>query len=255
MFPKDSHLKSCWHWEMGFCLLNWLGAELLGWEEVFHDYQVGKSTTKQFPQRAEWGEMIGSVGERTWSINGFKNHQGFRECLSAPCPGRAPVCHCSFPPLELLALQVKEPVSSRMSSSFYKHFPVRIKQKQVTGKGTGSSSSGLAFECGCDDWATHSCLLKRAPSRQWHSLRDSTPGPRITFSLSWIGLWKKIFLGLSNPPGTLRPRWWCLGCIWLCGSFSVYRALSMSELSVFFLRGCSFYCTCPGRNWDRLVIS
>lgn len=24
---------------------------------------------------------------------------------------------------------------------------------------------------------------------------------------------------------------------------------------MFFLRGCSFYCTCPGRNWDRLVIS
>lgn len=84
------------------------------------------------------------------------------------------------------------------------------------------------------------------------------PEPRVITSLSGteIGWWKKKnFRGLSNPPSSLWPCGWCLDCIRLCGSFSVYRLLSASESSVLFLHGYSFYCTRPGTGTELLFTS
>lgn len=123
----------------------------------------------------------------------------------------------------------------------------------------GSSSSCLPFGCGRDNWSLLEAFWKMPALGS-----DVGSGTLLSWArdnqLSVLNRErmverKKDFPGPSHLPSTPWPWRWCLGCIWLCGSFSVYRLLSRSELSVFSLRGYSFYCTCPGRNWDRIVIS
>lgn len=136
--------------------------------------------------------------------------------------------------------------------SLYKHIPMRIKSEQIP---WDKSRIFQLWSSICKDWVTFRSLLKKADSTEIQTWGLCSPEPwQSSLCLEQRqDSRKRDFRAFSTFP-VLCGLVGVSGCTWLGGFLSVYCSLSMSKLSVFSLHSCSFYCTCPGRTLDRIII-